>query len=281
LNKALTQKQLDHLMDFIGYGRLDADIWFFVMEENGGSEDNLRARLKFEQLEDLPTTRQIPETSSQHSAWNGMCEIMLRLDDKEPDAEALQVYLANHLGSRKGATLVCPILPVPKSAGADWAYAHLLPQFSTPEACAEGLKHERLDLFRKMVEEHRPKIVVGIGKEHWADYQELFNQFKFSEHDQFMMGWDTDTVIILTEQLDAPEMGGKFGELVAIIRENALNIDTSFRTDIPIISEAELKRQKKGAARQAAIAKRKPSTTHDASDPYCVCVYCLKYEGVR
>lgn len=281
MNKPLTQKQLDHVMDFIGYGRLDADIWFFVMEESGGSEENIRARLKFEQLEDLATTRQIPDTSNQHTAWRGMCEIMLRLDGKTPDAESLLAYQSDHLGNRKGATLLCALIPIPQSYSAGWAYPKLLPQFASQQACAEALKPERLDLFRKLVEEHNPKIAIGIGKEHWADYQELFNQFKFSEHDQFLMGWDTDTVVILTDHFEAPEMEGKFGELVAIIRENALSIDTSFRSDVPILSEAELKRQKKGAARQAAIAKRKPSTTHDASDPYCVCVYCLKYEVVR
>ncbi len=34
-------------------GNPDAPVWFIGMEEGGGGEDNLRARLKFEQIEDL------------------------------------------------------------------------------------------------------------------------------------------------------------------------------------------------------------------------------------
>ncbi len=74
-------------------------------------------------------------------------------------------------------------------------------------------------------------------------------------------------------------MQEKFVEIVSIIHENALSIDTSTHSKTPIVSEAEIKRQKKLAARQTAVAKRKPSATHDPADPYCVCAYCLKYEA--
>jgi hypothetical protein len=272
LNKILTQDHLDHLLEFIGYGRLDADIWFIVMEEYGGSEENLQARLKFEQVDDFARVQQFPGA-------RGMSEIMLRLDDETPDEAMLQNYQAERLGRPFGSTLLSVLMPIPKSDSSDWGYATSLPQYESQKACYETIKSERLELFRQMVEENHPKIVVGCGKEAWADYQELFNHLKFSPNDQFLVGWDMDTVVILTEQLDAPEMEGKFDPIVAIIRENALSIDTSIRPETPILSESELKRQKKAAARQAAVAKRKPSTTHDPADPYCVCAYCLKYEG--
>jgi hypothetical protein len=281
LNKALTSKQIDHLLNFIGYGRVDADIWFFVMEESGGSEDGLRARLKFEELEDLPGMFQNHSVTTFLGARKGMCEIMLRLADRKADQAALQVYQSEYLGGRQGATLVCAINPLPKTESTEWSYPTLLPQYSSMQAFYEEHKTERLDLYRQLVDEHNPKMVLCIGKEHWDEYREIFNQLKFTEHDQFMMGWDTDTVVILTDEFESSEMEGKFGELVDIIRENALLIDTSFRSDTPVLSEAEIKRQKKGAARQAAIAKRKPSTTHDPADPYCVCAYCLRYEGVK
>jgi hypothetical protein len=281
LNKALTQKQLEHLSEFIGYGNPDADIWFITLQETDGSEENIRARLKFAPVEDLASAQQILDATKYHSDWRGVCEIMLRLDNKAPSDDMLQTYQADQLGRQNGATLLCALLPIPQSASAEWTYTTILPQFTSQQACDEAFKPERLDLFRELVAEHHPKIVIGSGKAHWAEYQELFNRFKFSENGPFLVGWDTDTVVILTDQFDAPEMEGKFAELVTIIRENALSIDTSIRSDVPILSEAEIKRQKKGAARQAAIAKRKPSTTHDPADPYCVCAYCLKYEGVK
>lgn len=48
----LTDSELDHLLNFIGYGTLDADVWFIGMEEAGGGEDNIRTRLKFRTVED-------------------------------------------------------------------------------------------------------------------------------------------------------------------------------------------------------------------------------------
>jgi len=32
------------LLDFIGYGRLDAPVWILGMEEAGGGEENLKIR---------------------------------------------------------------------------------------------------------------------------------------------------------------------------------------------------------------------------------------------
>jgi hypothetical protein len=44
LNTALTDIELNHLCDFVGYGTLSAKVWFPGMEEAGGGENNLRAR---------------------------------------------------------------------------------------------------------------------------------------------------------------------------------------------------------------------------------------------
>lgn len=52
MTKPLTNGQLRRLLNFIGYGRLDADVWFLGMEEAGGGEDNIRTRLKFQPVMD-------------------------------------------------------------------------------------------------------------------------------------------------------------------------------------------------------------------------------------
>jgi len=41
----LTDAQLNHLLAFIGYGSLQADVWFVGMEEGGGSDDVLTGGL--------------------------------------------------------------------------------------------------------------------------------------------------------------------------------------------------------------------------------------------
>jgi hypothetical protein len=46
MSARLTDRELIHLLEFVGYGTLDAGVWFLGMEEAGGGEDNLRKRLK-------------------------------------------------------------------------------------------------------------------------------------------------------------------------------------------------------------------------------------------
>ena len=38
MTNILSDNELDHLLNFIGYGTLDADVWFLGMEEAGGGE---------------------------------------------------------------------------------------------------------------------------------------------------------------------------------------------------------------------------------------------------
>ena len=52
MTNPLTDKELEHLLSFIGYGSLDADVWFLGMEEAGGGEANIHTRLNFQTIED-------------------------------------------------------------------------------------------------------------------------------------------------------------------------------------------------------------------------------------
>ncbi len=95
----LTEAELNHLVDFIGYGRLDADVWFLGMEEAGGDESNIRARLKFRPVEDNAEAHKMLSVTNLHwgkrkiqGTWRGMCYIMLRLEGTEPTSENIRSY---------------------------------------------------------------------------------------------------------------------------------------------------------------------------------------------
>ncbi|HCB50631.1 MAG TPA: hypothetical protein DEP47_14220 [Chloroflexi bacterium] len=47
MTKPLTDSELEHLLNFIGCGTLDADVWFLGNEEAGSGVANIRTRLKF------------------------------------------------------------------------------------------------------------------------------------------------------------------------------------------------------------------------------------------
>ena len=62
-----TDKELKHLLNFVGYGRLNADVWFIGTEEAGGGEDNLRERLLFQQVEDCAEAHMILGITKHHT----------------------------------------------------------------------------------------------------------------------------------------------------------------------------------------------------------------------
>jgi hypothetical protein len=286
LKKTIEDQDLEHMLNFIGYGRLDADIWFLGFEETGGDEKSLRGRLKFQQVEDCAEAQSILGLSQQQfgeenlqGAWRGMCEIMLKLDGKESTTENIQEYQSEHLGRASGSTLLSVLLPIPLPVGSAWGYETLLPQYASRQAYYAAVKPLRFELFNQLLSQHLPKIIIAYGQSAWPEYQELFGDFKLSPHGQFMVGWDANTVVILSNHFSDGSMSGKFDEIVTLILENSLSIETAKPTGPVPLSKAELARQKKEAAKKVSAAKRKPSAQHNPADPYCVCAYCLGYEN--
>ena len=122
MNTALTDTELDHLVNFIGYGKLNADVWFLGMEEGGGGEDNIRSRSKFRPVEDCAEAHKILGITKFHtgqkiiqSTWRGMCYIMLRLEGKPVDRESIRNYQADYLGRFQGNSLLCELMPIPRA----------------------------------------------------------------------------------------------------------------------------------------------------------------------
>lgn|GEM_PF-3387476 len=286
MNSTKIKENLNQLLNFVGFGRLDAEIWFLGMQDESGGEEYNHARLKFDQIEDLAEVHhiladpaQISEDSPSWMTWQSICHIMLRLHGKDQSADAIRSYLSEHLGRTNGTTLLCYLMPFPDPDSQDWAYDSLITEFESRQAFYENSKARRLELFRELLGENHPKTIVAYGKKYWDEYKVLFNNIKFSTNGSFEAGWDADTVVILTDEFTAPGMQEKLDELTTIILENSLSIETPLRPGANTLSLAEEKRLKKEAAKQTAAARRKPSAKHNPADPYCVCEYCLGYEA--
>jgi hypothetical protein len=56
MTETLADSELDHLLNFIGHGRLDADVWFMGMEEAGGGEANIVAILNLQEAQQIDTS---------------------------------------------------------------------------------------------------------------------------------------------------------------------------------------------------------------------------------
>ena len=229
MNTALTDAELEHLINFIGYGKLNADVWFLGMEEGGEGESNVRARLKFRRVEDSVEAHKILGITKFHtgqkiiqSTWRGMCYILLRLEGKPVDRESIRNYQADYLGRFQGNSLLCELMPIPKPRINVWDYETLIPQFKSAEEYYQVVKPRRVKYLRGLIQEYRPKVVVGYGqgfaKSYWQAYRELFPDLKFSENGQFLVASDANTVVVLTNHFTSRTMNGKFDEVVSIIK---------------------------------------------------------------
>ena len=225
MDTTFSNKELDHLLNFIGYGRLDAPVWFIGMEEAGGGEDNLRARLNFRQVEDNYEAHKILGILKHHEGkkviqrtWRGMCYIMLCLEGKEPEREAIRHYQADLLGRYKGNTLLTELLPIPKPKTGSWGYEELIPQFFSHSDYIKRIKPQRIKIFREFIKKHNPKAVICYGKGYWKDYKTLFPEISFDEKAPFAIGKNAETLVVLTPHFVAKEMNGQFENVVEIIQ---------------------------------------------------------------
>jgi hypothetical protein len=101
----ITIAERDKLQTFIGYGRLDAPVWFLGMEEAGGGEENLKVRAQFSQVEDLRSAHFALGIRYHHEGkkciqpqWGRMADIMLRVHGAtQPDTEDRREYQVSRL----------------------------------------------------------------------------------------------------------------------------------------------------------------------------------------
>lgn len=208
---ALTDAELLHLEQFIGYGNLDADVWWLGMEEGMGRDDdperNLRARLQNNEVEDLYYTHKRDGVTKFHEGkrvsqptWWVMCEVMLGIAGSEVSREAKRTYQAERLGRHNDETLLLELMPIPKPDLSSWGYEELIPQYSSRENYYRSVLPSRISLIRALIERHQPKLVIGYGKGYWDHYQRLFGDMPLRPHplnDEFKYGRGATSVILM------------------------------------------------------------------------------------
>jgi hypothetical protein len=109
-----SRENADKLFQFIGFGNLDGPIWFLGMEEGGGNEDTLRARLAFDPIMDLEeaqrelgNSRHFGSKPDLQSTWSVLCKIALGLNGAPNDTESVRRYQATRLGTARLLSANC------------------------------------------------------------------------------------------------------------------------------------------------------------------------------
>ena len=224
----LTDEELEYLLDFVGFGKLNADVWFLGMEEAGGGEENIRARLKFKQIEDCKEAHKILGITKHHGdkrniqpTWRGMCYILLRLEGKETDRESIRNYQADQLGRLHGNSLLLELMPIPKPSIDSWGYENFIPQFASSAEYYKVIKPRRIKHLQRLMREHTPKAIICYGKMYWQEYKEIFPEIEFLPKNEFLVGKDESKIVIMTSGFPTKAMNGKFDKVVSIIQNNS------------------------------------------------------------
>lgn len=226
MSTAFTDAEVESLSKFIGYGSTKAPVWFLGMEEAGGGEANLRARLKFNEIEDLCLAHQKLDIRCFHEGplpkiqrtWRGMSHVMLYLNGQKPDLPTVREYQSKQLGRFDGKTFLLELLPIPKPALTSWDYVRVLPQFPSRDAYYDKVKPQRIRTVRRLIAKHDPELLVAYGKRYWADFRQLFPDVPFCREGQFEWAISGRTFVALSDHFTAPSMNGKFEELANLIQ---------------------------------------------------------------
>jgi hypothetical protein len=225
----LNSDELRHLLNFIGYGNLDADVWWLGMEEGMARDDspeaNLRARLKFEPVEDLRDacvrnglTKHHEGNRVSQATWWPMCEVMLHVSGRQVDRESKRAYQAERLGRHSGETLLLELMPIPKPDFGSWGYEELIPQFHSRDDYYGQVMPERVAMIRGLIHKHRPRLVIGYGKAYWEHYQKLFPGLDFhapADAERFLIGC-AETTAVLTPHMTSRQMNGQVSKLATL-----------------------------------------------------------------
>jgi hypothetical protein len=231
--RQITMKEyLSVFTRFIGYGRLDAPLWFLGREEGLGRRPKhpgwtlqweLRQRLAWKPVMDARQaheTLQDPywEAPRQAKAWNIMSMlargILHHAQDWQDEKLAAQ-YTSGSLGRACAQTLLGDAFPLPKARISSWPYTDLFPDKKTYKA---EVWPERQAMWRRLLAEYHPRIVIAYGG-WWQSRRETFGTLKWEylEGEQVLVGQiSTGTRVYLTPFFGRGMLSGEEVERIII-----------------------------------------------------------------
>ena len=220
------ESELQQLLNFVGYGRLDAPVWFVGMEERGGAK-TIPARMEFRQIEDLQDAHVKIKGSKYDwnkqkikSTWRGMCYVMLARNGEKPTTTALRAYQNEKLGRYTGETLLTELLPLPKKKASEWGEYASLTGFKTLDDYHKYAVPIRTQHLQEIFRMYSPQIVICYGRGFWKPYRKIFAEANFTRDSDgiFERARIGDTLIILSHHFTSRTMNKKIKKLARIVR---------------------------------------------------------------
>jgi hypothetical protein len=187
----LDDKLLERFMkNFLGYGDINADVWFVGMEEGGGdTEENVRRRLETweargcRSIEDLAEYHQgIGDTKHFDGrkppiqrTWAKICRMYLAQGARSPTFEEIRSFQKSNLGRGSSATCLLELMPLPSPSISDWRYGEWsgIGYLNTRDSYVKEVKPKRVDLLRRTIAQRAPKCVAFYGMKYRNDWAEI------------------------------------------------------------------------------------------------------------
>ncbi len=232
LDNDLLEKRLSK---WIGYGNLQSDFWMLGMEEGGEvNRKMINVRLS------------LPEVGDWHHAMEKMAEaggienkwirahpslqptyykiiriFLIATGRDSPNLkEKARKFQRDQFGRKGGDHLVAELMPLHNHNQSHWIYNRFSnrPDLSSRESYMRKWLGRRIKLFRELIEEYDPKVVLAYGKGYW-DHFKLLGERKFKE---ILDGFaQTDGRIVLIPHPTAKGLkNSDFDEVGNWIKEN-------------------------------------------------------------
>jgi hypothetical protein len=180
----LSDQQIHGIVNFLGYGRRDAPIWFVGIEEGLGIQkeeevkNNVYARTKFDSIMDLREAHErliedgrpidIVNKASFTAVWVWMAKIVLAHRRQSWDLDSAKNYVRTKLGRRDGETFLTELSPVPSARTSDKKWSNYFKQYGSA-----SLIEERQRTLRKLLAENQPQLVICYGKAYGSQFSHL------------------------------------------------------------------------------------------------------------
>ena len=181
----LSIEQKEKLLRFIGYGNLNAPLWFLGMEEGIGGqaglaevEKNIRIRAeRFSQVEDLAAAHDhfdydVRVQPKFTSVWVWMAKFtraILHQAGDWRDVTLAKDYVRNKLGRSNSETLLTEIMPLPALGLSHWFYE----DWASREAYMQLVLPQRQQQIRELIKAYQPRYVLAYGSRYHPYYHSL------------------------------------------------------------------------------------------------------------
>lgn len=190
----VTPEDLQTVLNFIGYGNLEAPLWFIGKEEGVGKPLRTLSWSLDRELQTRATWSPVMDMFDAHRTLRNIYWVDLEFPWKlvlisrlargilhlAPDWSRSDKgigYVLNHLGLATSETLLGEALPLPHRYREHWP--HLYKQlYPSRKEYEQAVMPKRFAMWRELIEEHRPQTVICYGLL-W-----YYNRDKFIDH-----GW--------------------------------------------------------------------------------------------